>query len=62
MKQIADKNPEYGVWKEIAELYEKIYGLESLNKKNTHKQYNNLNEYEKEFDICKKIAKDIGWI
>lgn len=62
MKQLADKNPEYKDWKEIAECFEKLYGLESLNKKNTHTQYNNLNEYEKEFDISKKIAKDIGWI
>ena len=58
MKQIAEKNPEY---KEIAENLETLFSLDSLNKKN-HKQYNNLTEYEKEFDKCKEIAKDLGWI
>jgi hypothetical protein len=59
MKQLAEQNPEFKVWKEIAELNSQMYSLESLNKK---RHYKNLKDYNEDFDACKEVAKDLGWI
>jgi len=58
MKQLSNENPEYKDWKEIAQCFEKLYGLENLNAENIRKKNNNLIERDIIFD---RISKDVGW-
>ena len=62
MKQVIENNkPEFDNWITIVEYMEKLYSPETFNNKEPM-MYNTLDDYEKEFDKCKKVAYDLGWI